>query len=80
MGSDFDVILGSNSSYTTTKRHSYSIIIGTVYHPPSAVDALMLDFLSKNMSSIEARFPDSGIILLGDFNKLDTSRLKNNLK
>ena len=65
---------------TRLPRGIPSIIIGTVYHPPSAVDALMLDFLSKNMSSIEARFPDSGIILLGDFNKLNTSRLKNNFK
>lgn len=57
-----------------------SIIIGIVYHPPSAVDSVMLEYLLKSMSSIEAQFPDSGVILLGDFNKLDTSRLRNNFK
>ena len=79
MDSDFEVIWAQIRP-TRLPRGIRSIIIGTVYHPPSAVDALMLDYLSKSMSSIEARFPDSGIILLGDFNKLDTSRLKNHLK
>ena len=29
------------------------------------------------MSSLEAQFPDCGLILLGDFNKLDLSRVAN---
>lgn len=37
----------------------------------------MLNYLFNCLSSIEARFPGCGILLLGDFNKLCTSRLCN---
>ena len=46
-----------------------SIDIGTLYHPPSATDTPILDYLYDCLSLIEARFPGCGIILLGDFNK-----------
>ena len=54
-----------------------SIIVGTVYHPPSAIDSLILNYLYESLSKIEAIFPDCGLFLLGDFNKLNCSRLKN---
>ena len=50
-----------------------SIVVGTVYHPPSSGDP----YLQEAMSNVEARFPDCGVILLGDFSKLDMSRIKN---
>ena len=43
-----------------------SIVVGTLYHPPSAADTHMLDYLYDCLSIIEARFPGCGIILLGD--------------
>ena len=52
-----------------------SVIVGTIYHPPCASDALILDFLYESLSRIEDQFPDSGIVLLGDFNKLNISRI-----
>ena len=52
-----------------------SIIVGTVYNPPSANDALMLGYLSDSLSQIEANYPECGLILTGDFNKLNTSRI-----
>ena len=33
-----------------------SIIVGTVYHPPSAIDFLILDYLYESLSKIEAIF------------------------
>lgn len=62
-----------------------SIIVGVVYHSPSAADPPMLDYLYNCLSLVEARFPGCGIILLGDFNKTllkKSSRLSNgfNLK
>jgi hypothetical protein len=36
--------------------------------------------LLKSMSLNEVQYPNSGTILLGDFNMLDTSRLRNNFK
>ena len=53
-----------------------SIILGTVYHPPNSNDTVMLEYLMDCLSSIESRYPNSGTILLGDFNKLKIARLK----
>ena len=52
------------------------LIIGTVYHPPRADNKIMLEYLMESISSIEAQFPNCGTIVLGDFNQLDTSRLR----
>ena len=48
--------------------------------PPSADDSHLLNHLLKSLSTVESIFPNSGVILLGDFNKLNISRLKNNFK
>ena len=49
--------------------------MGTVYNPPSANDALMLGYLSDSLSQIEANCPECGLILTGDFNELNMSRI-----
>ena len=54
-----------------------SIIVGTAYHPPSATDSLILDYLYEPLSKIKAIFPDCGIFVLGDFKKLNCSHLRN---
>ena len=56
------------------------IIVGTVYHPPSASDSEMLNYLINCLSSIEAQSPNSGILLLEDFNKLKVTKLKSSFK
>ena len=58
-------------------RGTQSIVVGTVYYPPSSNDPLILAYFQEAMSNVEARFPDCGVILLGDFNKLDMTRIKN---
>ena len=58
-------------------RGIQSIIVGTVCHPPSACKLSMRNYLYESMSRIEAQFSDCGVILLGDFNKLDLSRITN---
>ena len=63
---------------TRLPRGISQVIIGTLYHPPGADDQLMLDYLYKSLSSIESRYPNCGIILLGDFNKLNVSGLNGN--
>jgi exonuclease III len=52
-----------------------NLVIGTVYHPPSTNGPAMLDYLSSCLSSLESRFPNCGLIILGDFNRLSISRL-----
>ena len=51
------------------------IVIGTVYHPPSADDNSMIDYLSLSLTSIEGYYPGCGIFLTGDFNRLNVNRL-----
>lgn len=57
-----------------------NIIVGNVYHPPSSDNAAMLNYLMNCMSSIESRYKNSGILLLGDFNKLDVANLKSSYR
>jgi hypothetical protein len=53
-----------------------STVIGTVYHPPSANDSLIQNYLYESLSKIEGRFPDCGVVLLGEVNKLNVSHIK----
>ena len=57
-------------------RRITNLIVGTVYHSPSADNSDMLDCLSNCLSLLESRFPNCGLIILGDFNKLNESRLR----
>ena len=52
-----------------------NLVVGVVYHPPRSDNAAILDYLSNCLSYI-------GLILLGDFNKLNITRLRSsyNLK
>ena len=52
-----------------------NLVVGVVYHPPRSENAAMLDYLSNCLSYIESHFPTSGLIFLGDFNKLNITRL-----
>ena len=51
------------------------IILGTVYHPPQNNDLAIRNHLFQSLDSTLARFPNSGIILMGDFNKFNPSPL-----
>ena len=55
-----------------------NIVIGVVYHLPNAVNSTMLDYLSKCLGDLESRYPNCGIFVLGDLNKLSDTRLKSN--
>lgn len=46
------------------------IVTATIYHPPSADDTEMLEYLSTSLTDIEGLFPGCGIIIAGDFNRL----------
>lgn len=42
-----------------------------MYHPPSANDDAMLDYLTRCLTEVEGLYPGCGIVIAGDFNKLD---------
>jgi len=52
-----------------------SIILGTVYHPPQNNDYALRNHLFQSLDSALARFPNSGIIMLGDCNKFNPGSL-----
>ena len=68
----------------TSQRYCIScIVFGTVYHtryPVGASDNAMLDYLASSLITIEGRYPGCGILLTGDFNRLNLSRLLKQFK
>ena len=56
------------------------LIVGTVYHTPKADDSEMLNYLIESMSLIEANYFGCSVIILGDFNSLNISRLITNFR
>ena len=59
-------------------RGCNSIVVGTLYHPPSASDPAIMEYLIKCLSAIESCYPNCGILIAGDFNRLQITRLRNN--
>lgn len=51
------------------------IILCNLY-PPKENDQDLIDYLYETLTTIESRFANCVIIILGDFNKLNLSRIK----
>ena len=62
------------------RRGISCIILCNLYHPPKGNDQDLINYLYEALTTNEARFANCGIIILGDFNKLNLSRLKNSFK
>ena len=59
------------------------IIIANVYHPQTdkgVSDSEILLYLYDSMSTIESRFSNCGVLIMGDFNRVDTSSFRNAFK
>ena len=61
-------------------RGCNSIVVGTLYHPPSASDPAIMEYLIKCLSTIESCYPNCGILIAGDSNRLQITRLRNNFQ
>lgn len=48
---------------TRLPRGISCIISGTVYHPPSADDKSMLDYLTASLTTLEGQYPGCGILM-----------------
>ena len=51
------------------------LVVGVVYHPPTADDEQMINYLINTLSEIESSMPNAAIILAGDFNRLNTAQI-----
>ena len=50
------------------------LTVAVVYHPnhhPETSDAALNEYLIASLDKMEATFPNSGILIAGDFNKFD---------
>lgn len=56
------------------------LIIGVLYHPPSSNDDQMIEYLLNTLSNIESAYPNSALLLAGDFNRLDVSQVINQFR
>ena len=61
-------------------RGCNSIVVGTLYHPWSATDPAIMEYLMKCSSTIESCYPNCAILIAGDFNRLQITRLRNNFQ
>ena len=56
------------------------VIAGSFYHPQFIDDAAMLEYLSSSLTTTEGLYPGCGIMLSGDFNRLNIGRLVSRFK
>ena len=47
-----------------------ALVLGVLYHPPSANKTTMLQYLLSSLELLQTKYPNCGLILAGDFNKL----------
>ncbi len=60
-------------------REISNITIGLIYHPPGNKDRPMLDHIAGCIDHIHQKYPDTGVLLCGDFNQLKDSRIQRDL-
>ena len=63
-----------------TPRGFSSIVIGIVYHPPSADTKSMLEYLFKSLTEIESQYPNCWLSLARDFSRLDVKSFVRHFK
>ena len=49
------------------------IIAAAIYHPPKADYGSFREHLFQSLSLVESEYPNCGILVIGDFNRLDIS-------
>ena len=59
-------------------RNHPQITICTVYHPPGADDWTLLNHIDQSVDYVRRHHPYTGVIIMGDLNKLRDSHLKRN--
>ena len=52
------------------------LIVVVLYHPPGADDNFVREHLFNSLAAAESTYPNCALIITGDFNRLDVTRLK----
>ncbi len=56
------------------------IIAGLVYHRPSGDASSICDHLFNSLTMAESKYPNCGILVTGDFNRLNINNLLNHFR
>ena len=78
VGNEQFEVLWINLNLPRLPRGYNNSVIGTVYHPPSADNLAMLNYLMNCLSTLESLFSNCAFIILGDFDRLNISQVKSN--
>lgn len=65
---------------TRLPRGVSCIIAAVVYHPPGADDNSIREHLFHSLGLAESKFPNCGIIVAGDFNRLNVTLIKKHFR
>jgi len=60
---------------TANARAVLYVVVGTIYHPPSADDRAMTTHILHCLDTVTHDHPYAGVILVGDFNQLRDAAL-----
>ena len=60
---------------TRLPRAFSCIIAAVIYHPPTSHDRSIREHLFQFLTLVESEYPNCGILVIGDFNRLDISGL-----
>ena len=61
--------------------HGFSCIVaGVIYHPPKTDGPLFRDHLFRSLALTETRYPNCGLLVTGDFNRLNIDCLLNHFR
>jgi hypothetical protein len=65
---------------TRLPRGVSCLIAAVVYHPPGSDDNSIREHLFQSLALAESRFPNCGIIVTGDFNRLNITVIKKHFR
>ena len=65
---------------TRLPRGFSCIFAAAIYHPPEADKTSIRHHLFQSLTSVEARYPNCGLLIAGDFNRLDIKDLLNHFR
>ena len=68
---DEDESLWLHLTPTRLPRGFSCIIAAVIYHPPKSDDRSFREHLFQSLTLVESKYPNCGILVTGDFNRLD---------
>ena len=72
--------MASFKTSTPSSRLFLYIIAAVIYHPPGAEERSIRKHLFQSLTLAESRYPKCGLLITGDFNRLNINGLLNHFR